>query len=126
MTVDSAAIPGNMHRGFLILDWSKTIDNWRRLMNQIQAPARTSALAIWSLVLGILGLLCFSFLAAIPAVICGHLGRSKIRDSQGALQGNGLALAGLILGYLSLAFFVLGIIAAIAIPNFAAYMEQMQ
>lgn len=29
-------------------------------MNQSQAPPKTSALAIWSLVLGILGLLCFS------------------------------------------------------------------
>lgn len=95
-------------------------------MNQVQAPPRTSPLAIWSLVLGILGFLCFSFLAGIPAIICGHMARSRIRESQGALTGDGLALAGLILAYISIAIFVLGIIAAIALPNFAHYMQQMK
>jgi hypothetical protein len=95
-------------------------------MNQIQAPPRTSPLAVWSLVLGILSLLCFSFITGIPAIICGHMGRSKIRDSQGALKGEGLALAGLILAYISIAIFVLGMIAAIALPNFAHYMQQMK
>ncbi|MEJ2157525.1 MAG: DUF4190 domain-containing protein [Desulfobacteraceae bacterium] len=95
-------------------------------MNQVQAPPRTSALAVWSLVLGILGLLCFSFLAGIPAVICGHMGRSKIKDSQGALKGEGMALAGIIMGYLGLALFVMGIAAAITIPQFAAYLQQAQ
>jgi hypothetical protein len=95
-------------------------------MNQVQAPPRTSPLAVWSLVLGILSLLCFSFITGIPAIICGHMGRSKIRDSQGALKGEGLALAGLILAYISIAIFVLGMIAAIALPNFAHYMQQMK
>jgi hypothetical protein len=95
-------------------------------MNEVQAPPRTSPLAVWSLVLGILSLLCFSIFTGIPAIICGHMGRSKIRDSQGALKGEGLALAGLILAYISIALFVLGMIAAIAIPNFAHYMQQMK
>ena len=92
-------------------------------MNQVQAPARTSSLAVWSLVLGILGLLCFSFLAGVPAIICGHMGRSRIKDSQGALKGDGMALAGMIMGYIGIAIFVLGIVAAITIPNFAAYLQ---
>ena len=40
---------------------------------------KTSALAIWSLVLGILSLSCFSILSAIPGVICGHKALSKIK-----------------------------------------------
>lgn len=93
-------------------------------MNQFQAAAKTSALAIWSLVLGILGLLCFSFLAGIPAIICGHMGRSRIKYSQGALKGDGMALAGLILGYAGTIITTLGIIAAIAIPSFVSFRDK--
>jgi type IV pilus assembly protein PilA len=59
--------------------------------------------------------LCLSFLAGIPAIILGHISRSKIRKNMGRLQGDGMALTGLILGYISLLF--IPIIAAIAIPN---------
>ena len=81
---------------------------------------KNSGLAIWSLVLGILGLTCFWLLTAIPAVICGHLAYSRIRRSAGALTGEGLALGGLITGYVSIALsiFVIPLLAAIAIPNF--------
>ena len=59
--------------------------------------ARTSAAAVWSLVLGLLVFL--GPLASIPAIICGHVGRGAIKKSNGSLKGAGLALAGLILGY---------------------------
>jgi Domain of unknown function (DUF4190) len=39
---------------------------------------------------------------AVPAVICGHIARAKIRKSGGALGGNGIATAGLVLGYMAL------------------------
>jgi competence protein ComGC len=81
---------------------------------------RTSTAAIWSLVLGILSVVCFSILAGIPAVICGHIAHGKIKHSGGQLTGEGLALGGLITGYLSiaLAVFVLPLMLAIAVPNF--------
>jgi hypothetical protein len=87
-------------------------------------PPKTSALAIWSLVLGIIGLLfllvCLGPLFAIPGVICGHLAYSRIKHSSGALAGQGMALAGLISGYVSigLSVFLLPMMFAIAIPNF--------
>ncbi len=86
----------------------------------IPAQPKTSGLAIWSLILGILSLTCFWLLTAIPAVICGHVAYSRIKRSAGALSGNGLALGGLITGYLSIAFsiFFIPMMAAIAIPNF--------
>ena len=93
-------------------------------MNEVVRTARTSAHAIWSLVLGILSFLCFGFFAGIPAVICGHVARSNIRKSQGALTGGGMALAGLILGYVGLVFTTIGVLAAIAVPNFYAYREK--
>lgn len=82
--------------------------------------SKTSALAIWSLVLGILSITCFSILSAIPGVICGHQALSKIKRSNGTLEGRGLAIAGLITGYLGIAWavFVIPLMMAIAIPNF--------
>ena len=93
-------------------------------MNEVAKIARTSALAVWSLILGILSLLCFGFFAGIPAIICGHMGRSKIKQSQGTLVGGGMALAGLIMGYIGAVFVTIGILAAIAIPNFIAYKQK--
>jgi hypothetical protein len=87
---------------------------------QFSSSPRTSATAIWSLVLGILGFLCFSFVTGIPAVICGHIAQGKIKRSGGALTGSGLAIAGLVTGYISIAMaiFVIPMLLAIAIPNF--------
>lgn len=84
------------------------------------AQAKTPGLAIWNLVLGILGLTCFWLFTGIPAVICGHLAYSRIRRSAGALSGEGVALGGLITGYISIALsiFIIPLLAAIAIPNF--------
>lgn len=85
---------------------------------------KNSGLAISSLVLGILGLVlllvCIGPLFAIPAVICGHMAHSRINRSAGALVGQGMALAGLITGYLSIALsiFLIPLMLAIAIPNF--------
>ncbi len=89
-------------------------------MNDQANSAKTAPGSIWSLVLGILGITCLSIFAAIPAVICGHVAISKIRKSAGALAGEGLALAGLIMGYIGIAFAILIIPLqlAIAIPSF--------
>ena len=55
---------------------------------------------------------------AVAAVVLGHLALSDIKKSAGRLAGQGMAVAGLVLGYIQLALlpFIL-IIAAIAIPN---------
>jgi type IV pilus assembly protein PilA len=75
----------------------------------------TSGKAIGSL---ICGLFAFFLPASIVAVVLGHISLSEIRKSTGRLKGQGLATAGLVLGYLGIAAipFIL-IIAAIAIPN---------
>ncbi len=72
---------------------------------------RTSGLAIASMVLGIVWLL---WLGSILAVIFGHVALSQIKRSAGALTGRGMAIAGLILGYLGIVMLV-GFIAAAAI-----------
>jgi hypothetical protein len=68
-----------------------------------QAPQQTSPLAIVSLVTGILGFLCCTFfLLGIAAVVTGYLARKQIAESQGRLKGNGMAVAGMVLGGLSI------------------------
>jgi type IV pilus assembly protein PilA len=78
-------------------------------------PQETSGKAMGSL---ICGLFFFFFPVTIVAIILGHLSLSDIKKSAGRLKGQGLAIAGLVLGYMGVLFvpFIL-IIAAIAIPN---------
>jgi hypothetical protein len=89
---------------------------------------KNSGLAIWSLILGILGLTCFSIFSAIPGVICGHKALSRIKQSGGALTGQGLAIAGLVTGYLGIVWAVIFIplMLAITIPNFVKARETVQ
>jgi type II secretory pathway pseudopilin PulG len=76
---------------------------------------QTSALAVWSLILGILSLI-LAGLTAIPAVICGHLALGKIKRSAGTQTGGGLAIAGLITGYLGFAILMIAILAGLTAP----------
>jgi hypothetical protein len=69
------------------------------------AYPRTSSLAIVSLIFGILAYVFLPFIGALIAVICGHSARSEIRRAPpGSVEGDGLALTGLILGWIQLAF----------------------
>jgi len=60
--------------------------------------SRTEPLAIFSLVLSVLGLFCCALFTGIPGIICGHLALSKIEKNP-RLEGHGLAVAGLVIGY---------------------------
>lgn len=77
----------------------------------VNKPAN-SGLAIVSLVCGILGFGCV-FFTGIPAIITGHMALSRIKASNGTIGGEGLALAGTILGYITT--FIFGTIAVIAL-----------
>jgi hypothetical protein len=74
-----------------------------------QTVARTPPVAIWSLILAVLSFTCGWLFTAIPAVICGHIARAKIRKSGGAPGGKGIATAGLVLGYIALVVGIIGI-----------------
>jgi general secretion pathway protein G len=58
----------------------------------------------------------------LPAVICGHLSLSKIKKAPETLGGRGLAIAGLITGYIGLAFGTL--IFCLSIINLGKNVEQ--
>ncbi len=65
-------------------------------------PARTSGYAICSFIFSFAGYC--SILFGIIAVIFGHIAIGKIRCSDGTLRGEVLALFGLVIGYIGLAF----------------------
>ena len=67
----------------------------------------TNGLAIASLVLGIVGLATCHCLTAIPGVILGHIALSQIRRSAGGQTGRGLAVGGLVTGYISVGLGIL-------------------
>jgi len=66
-------------------------------------PAQpTSTLAIVSLISGIVSWVFIPFIAAVAAVITGHMAKNEIKKSNGMIGGNGLATAGLVLGYIQI------------------------
>jgi hypothetical protein len=71
---------------------------------------RTNTMAIVSLVAGIVSWAAVPLAAAIVAIICGHIARKQIRASYGRETGDGLALIGLVLGYINIAGVVVGLI----------------
>ena len=81
-----------------------------------QAPVRpapslpTSGLAVASLVLGIGGLTILPLLGSILAIIFGYMARKDIRSRPGELSGDGLALAGIVMGWIAVGLSVLGLL----------------
>lgn len=77
------------------------------------APAATNTLAILSLVFGIISYFALPLVGAIAAIVMGHLARSQIRRT--GESGGGLALAGLVLGYVHLLLLTIGVVAAVIV-----------
>jgi hypothetical protein len=73
-----------------------------------------------SLVFGILSWVMLPVVGPIVAVVAGHMARAEIRRANGQIGGGGMATAGLVLGYLQIALFVLAICAIVAIGILAA------
>jgi hypothetical protein len=83
----------------------------------------TSQLAIWSLVCGCLSLLCGLF-ASVPAIILGHMSLSEIRKNP-ALEGRGMAMAGLIIGYLFVGIFFIAVFCALLFVSLGNNMQDV-
>jgi hypothetical protein len=73
--------------------------------------AKSSApMAVASFVLGLLGGTVFFFIGSILAIVFGHIALKQIGASEGELEGRGLALTGLILGYIVVTTTVVGVV----------------
>jgi hypothetical protein len=71
----------------------------------------TSGLAIASLVMGIGGLTLLPFFGSILALLFGYMARADIRSRPEEVTGDGLALTGIVLGWISVGLALLGILA---------------
>ncbi|MGA3283962.1 MAG: DUF4190 domain-containing protein [Verrucomicrobiota bacterium] len=86
-------------------------------------PAKTSGLAVTSLVLGILGLFTCG-ITALFGLILGVMAMVKAKQGRGTLGGSGIALAGVIVSAFFL--FMIPFFAAMALPAFAAAKQKAQ
>ena len=76
-------------------------------------PASTNGYAIASLVCALLNFFVLPLVGSILGVIFGHIALSQIARAGGTQEGRGLAVGGLVLGYVGLllaAFYVLVVI----------------
>jgi hypothetical protein len=78
---------------------------------QYGAPTRTNPLAIAALICGI-GQILLGLLAGIPGIILGFIALNQIKAK--GEGGRGMAIAGIVLGFVGLALFLILIIAIVA------------
>jgi hypothetical protein len=83
----------------------------------------SNGMAITSLALGICSF-CLSLFAGIPAVITGHIALNRIRREPHRHGGSGMAIAGLVLGYMSILF--IPILAGLMLPALAKAKSKAQ
>jgi Domain of unknown function (DUF4190) len=87
-------------------------------------PNQTSGMAIASLVLSLLGFFILAVIGPVLGIIFGHMALGEIKRSNGTVEGQGLAVAGLVIGYIGLGIqllfaciIVLGILVAANSPG---------
>ncbi len=85
---------------------------WRPPRQHLRPQGPTNGLAVASLVLGALWLW---WVGSILALVLGYVAKRQI-DQRGE-SGRGMALAGIILGWIGLAFLVLAVIAISILTN---------
>ena len=73
------------------------------------AAQRTSGYAIASLILGIAGFFIFPIVPSILAVVFGYKARDELRGNP-SLGGDGLATAGIVLGWVGIALTAIGLV----------------
>ena len=86
----------------------------------METTSKTSTLAVVSLVFGLLGWTALPIIGSLIAIVTGHMARTEIQQSFDSIQGDGLAVAGLVLGWVPIiiailafmvsAFLLLGIV----------------
>jgi hypothetical protein len=81
----------------------------------IQPVRGTSQMAVWALITGIFGLLCCQILAPV-SIILGAVALSQLKGHPGR-SGNGMAIAGIVLGVVALLILVTAVAVFLANPS---------
>jgi hypothetical protein len=101
----------------LTADLYRPVPQVRPLYQPVPATPPVNQMAVISLSFG-LGQVLLPVVGAIVAVVCGHRARTEIsRTGEG---GAGMALAGLILGYIGVSIPLLILLAVVAVAGVAA------
>jgi MFS family permease len=87
-----------------------------------------------SLISGIVGLTFIPLVSSVVAIITGHVAKKKIQQSQGREGGEGMATAGLVMGYIGLVLWGLLLLFGILIagwfvsegPEFIRDLEELE
>ena len=82
------------------------------------APLPTSGMAIASLVTGILGFTIAPLLGGVVAIFTGYAARKETRSVPPMASGDGLATAGIIMGYIQLGLVAIGLCCFLAYAVF--------
>ncbi len=85
------------------------------------AAGQNKTLATVSLVLGITSIFCCGLLTGIPAIITGFMAKGKVDENPQEFGGRGLAIAGMILGAVSIVLTIVGIILQVALGAFSSF-----
>lgn len=89
-------------------------------MDQPNPPENTtsalpmSTLALVSLIAGILGILFIPFVGGIAAIVTGNMARKETRSFPPTHSGDGMATAGIVLGWLSFLIWLIVVCLAIS------------
>lgn len=91
---------------------------------------QTSGTATASMVCGIIGLIgcccCPMLLASLAAIVTGHLAMNELNNRPG-LQGRGMAIAGLVMGYLAVLMQLASLLTSLVNPAFyKQFNDQME
>jgi Domain of unknown function (DUF4190)/GYF domain 2 len=85
------------------------------------APS-TSQMAVWAMVLGIIGVLCCQILSPV-AIVLGAVSLSQLK-SHPEMTGRGFAIAGIVLGVLSLLMVLAAILLLMFTPDFIPNLQR--
>ncbi len=112
------AIQENSATGIYVVEQVQT-----KYDNHAMQTQSTSVAAVVSLVFGIGGLFFdwwFFALPSIIAIISGHIARSNIKNSHGRLGGDGLAVTGLVLGYIVILLYLVVVLFFVGLLGMAS------
>ncbi|MBN2119127.1 MAG: DUF4190 domain-containing protein [Anaerolineales bacterium] len=85
------------------------MDQYNSSQNMSENTLPSSTLAIVSLVSGILGFTFIPVIGAIAALITGYMARGETRSIPPRASGDGMATAGIIMGWIQVGLLVVGI-----------------
>jgi Domain of unknown function (DUF4190) len=94
--------------------WQQQQPQWGQQQQQWQQGPSTPGSATAALILGICALVICPLICGPLAIVYGNRAKREIDTSNGNLTGGGLATAGIVLGWIGVAFAVLGILFVIA------------